>query len=221
VLRQSFVGAAVILSLWVLRCGGEVRPEGIADPGSDGVFSSTNDGGDADTPASSGASSASNGSSGARGSGDGTSEGDAGRESSSGSGPDVGSTCGSNGNCPVGRLCVLGACRMVCRTSTDCEPGGMCVDNGVVAVCLTAAEENVPCSQGGCPPPLACASDYRCRNPCTTSADCNVDDIFNEVCALGTAGMRGFCADPSDVNDAGILSDQPPPGAPDTLVSEP
>jgi len=133
--------------------------------------------------------------------------------------------CHLNSDCAPGLLCALGACRAMCMTAADCntadQTGGTCVDNGDVAVCRYADENNTPCSkQADCPAPLACASDYRCRNLCDTSADCNVLGITGRVCAKDAQGVY-YCAQPSEVS-MGDLVVAPPPGAPtSTLVLEP
>src|SRR5579859_7726611 len=83
--------------------------------------------------------------------------------------------CHQNSDCASGLLCALGACRAMCSASSDCQTGGSCIDNGDVAVCQYADEKNKPCNkQSDCPSPLACASDYRCRNLCMSDGDCNV-----------------------------------------------
>src|SRR5580692_9556067 len=130
--------------------------------------------------------------------------------------------CHQNSDCQAGLLCALGACRAMCETAADCGAGGQCVDDGDVAVCQYAAEANTPCNvQSDCPAPLACASDYRCRNLCSTSNDCNQLGISGRVCATDAQGVH-YCANPSDVNaTTGALDDAPPAGAPDTGVVEP
>jgi hypothetical protein len=129
--------------------------------------------------------------------------------------------CHQNSDCQAGLLCALGACRAMCQTAADCGAGGQCVDDGDVAVCQYAAEANTPCNtQADCPAPLACASDYRCRNRCTTANDCNEFGITGRVCATDAEGVQ-YCANPSDVNGSGVLDDAPPTGAPDTGVVEP
>src|SRR5580658_616928 len=128
--------------------------------------------------------------------------------------------CHVNSDCQSGLLCALGACRAQCTTSADCQTGGTCIDNGDVAVCQYASENNTSCTkESDCSPPLACAADYRCRNLCTAAADCNVLGITGRVCAKDINGVL-YCADPSQVTD-GVITDPPPPGAPDTGVVEP
>jgi Regulator of Chromosome Condensation (RCC1) repeat protein len=129
--------------------------------------------------------------------------------------------CHLNSDCVSGLFCALGACRAQCATAADCQAGGTCIDNGDVAVCQYASENNTPCDkESDCPAPLACAADYRCRNLCMTAADCNVLGITGRVCAMDANGVD-FCAIPSEVNAAGVIDAPPPAGAPDTGVMEP
>ena len=68
--------------------------------------------------------------------------------------------------------------------------------------------------------PLACASDYRCRNLCLSAADCNVLGITGRLCAKDMNGVY-YCADPGEVRN-GTITIAPPPGAPtSTPVVEP
>jgi|HubBroStandDraft_1064217.scaffolds.fasta_scaffold02736_5 Regulator of Chromosome Condensation (RCC1) repeat protein len=139
--------------------------------------------------------------------------------SSSAPGAAAAQECHVNSDCQSGLICALGECRAQCTTSADCQTGGTCIDNGDVAVCQYASV--TPCTkESDCPAPLACASDYRCRNLCMTAADCNVLGIMGRVCAMDANGVD-YCADPSQVNAAGVIDDPPPPGAPDTGVMEP
>jgi hypothetical protein len=117
--------------------------------------------------------------------------------------------CHENSQCAQGLICALGACTVMCSTAADCVPAGECEHSNDVAAC-----QYLPAScneQSDCLPPLACASDYHCRNLCTTAADCDVFGITGDVCATDKAGVH-FCAPPSDV-DGGVLTDPPPPGA--------
>jgi len=132
--------------------------------------------------------------------------------------------CHVNSDCSSGLVCALGACRAMCSTAADCDlagqPGGVCIDNGDVPVCEYAGESNTPCDkQSDCPAPLACASDYRCRNLCNTTADCNVLGITGRVCAKDAQGVY-YCAQPSEVSQGELVA-TPPPGAPTTPVIEP
>jgi alpha-tubulin suppressor-like RCC1 family protein len=135
--------------------------------------------------------------------------------------PTGGQACSLNSDCTSPLVCALGKCRPECVTSADCN-GGSCVDNGSYGVCQTPAELNTPCNmESDCPAPLACASDYRCRNLCTTAADCNVLGITGRLCAVDMQGVH-YCADPSQVNASDMIVDQPPPdAATDAPVIEP
>jgi hypothetical protein len=129
--------------------------------------------------------------------------------------------CYLNSDCASGLICALGACRAMCASAADCGTGGSCVDNSDVAVCQSAAEVNTVCNkQSDCPAPLACASDYRCRNLCNGDADCNVLGITGRVCAKDAQGVY-FCGAPSEVSDGDLIA-SPPAGAPTmTPVLEP
>jgi hypothetical protein len=128
--------------------------------------------------------------------------------------------CHQNSECAQGLLCALGACRAMCSTAADCGSGGTCVSSGAVAVCQYAAENNTACEkESDCPAPLACASDYRCRNLCTTAADCNVLGISGRVCATDANGVL-YCADPPDVTN-GAITAAPPAGHGSDPVMEP
>src|SRR5580658_6543379 len=55
-----------------------------------------------------------------------------------------------------------------CHQNSDCGTGGLCVNDGTNPVCEYPSDS---CNtQSDCTPPLACASDYRCRDLCTTAA---------------------------------------------------
>jgi len=117
--------------------------------------------------------------------------------------------CHENSQCAQGLICALGACTVMCSTAADCVPAGECVFSNDTAACQY---KPASCNeQSDCPAPLACASDYHCRNLCTTAAQCNMLGTTGDVCAKDKAGVH-FCAPPSDV-DGGVLADPPPPGA--------
>jgi hypothetical protein len=126
--------------------------------------------------------------------------------------------CLVNSDCSFLLVCALGKCRVECVSDADCGIGGSCVTNGSVAVCQTPTENNTPCdTEAECPAPLACASDHRCRNLCTVTADCNVLGVMGHVCAEDQNGIY-YCAAPADVtaNNGGngsTISEAPPPGA--------
>jgi hypothetical protein len=132
----------------------------------------------------------------------------------------TGASCSLNSDCAPGLSCAFGKCRVPCVSSVDCGKGASCVDDGRWPVCQTPAEKNTPCSRlADCPTPLACASDYRCRNLCFSDADCNVLGISGRVCARDENGVH-YCADPSEVAN-GLIIIAAPPGAPSTPVVEP
>lgn len=130
--------------------------------------------------------------------------------------------CSLNSDCAAGLKCALGRCRTECVASSDCGSGGSCVSDGTSGVCQPAAEKNTPCDkQSDCSAPLACASDYRCRNLCKTIADCNVLGITGRLCAKDSSGVL-FCAEPSEVSADGTTIVAPPPaGASDAAVGGP
>jgi hypothetical protein len=106
--------------------------------------------------------------------------------------------CHLNSDCLAPLICALGACRKQCVTAADCisfGAGSSCVsDSKGHAICQPVAELNTPCdNESMCTPPLACASDYRCRNICNVDGDCNVDGITGRVCATVEASfdLRG------------------------------
>jgi hypothetical protein len=127
-------------------------------------------------------------------------------------------TCSLNSDCSNGLTCALGQCRPPCSTASDCPvTGSSCIDDGRSAVCETPKEKNTPCAnEAQCSVPLACASDYRCRNLCANDADCNVLGIAGRVCARDANGVD-YCADPAEVAN-GVLVTSPPPGAPSAPV---
>ncbi len=129
--------------------------------------------------------------------------------------------CALNSDCISGFVCALGACRAQCQSDVDCSFGGTCVfgvtDGVKTFVCRTPAQANAPCSNpSDCMAPMACASDYRCRDLCTTTADCNVLGVTNMVCAQDANGVDD-CASPAEVtvNSMGdqVISAPPPLGA--------
>ncbi len=108
----------------------------------------------------------------------------------------------------------------MCKTAADCGTGGSCIDNGENAVCEYPVDKNTPCEkETDCPAPLACASDYRCRNLCMTADDCNVLGIKGRVCAKDANGVL-YCADPPEVTN-GTITAPPPPGHSSSPVMEP
>jgi hypothetical protein len=129
--------------------------------------------------------------------------------------------CTLTSDCAAGLACALGKCRPPCVNASDCPvTGSSCIDDGRSAVCETPTEKNAPCTkESDCPVPLACASDYRCRNLCLSDTDCNVLGIAGRACARDMNGVD-YCADPDEVTN-GVLTASPPRGAPSTPVIEP
>jgi hypothetical protein len=114
-------------------------------------------------------------------------------------------TCSLNSDCTSPLICAIGRCRQQCQTDADCGGGGATCVFGVVSgtkqfVCQAAAQANVPCSvPTDCTAPMACASDYRCRDLCKTDADCNAEPgATNAVCAQDANGVD-YCASPAEV----------------------
>ncbi len=129
--------------------------------------------------------------------------------------------CSLNSDCAMNLVCALGSCRAACVTSADCGNGGSCItDSNHHAVCQAAAEKNMPCDRpADCPEPLACASDYRCRNLCSTTSDCNQLGITGRVCATDANGVN-YCADMGESMN-GVLTAPPPANHSDAAVMEP
>jgi hypothetical protein len=130
--------------------------------------------------------------------------------------------CAQNSDCDKTLICALGLCRPVCKTTADCGNGGACItDDMMHAVCQSATLNNKACDKPSeCPSPLACASDYRCRNLCSTSADCNVGGSSGRVCAIDANGVN-YCANPPEVNAANMIVAPPPATHLDAAVTEP
>ncbi len=129
--------------------------------------------------------------------------------------------CSLNSDCASGLICALGKCRAQCVDAADCPvTGSSCIDDGRNPVCQPPAEKNKPCTRlADCPTPLACASDYRCRNLCESDADCNVLGIKGRAC-VKDANLVDYCADPGEYAN-GALDTQPPANAPSVPVVEP
>lgn len=116
--------------------------------------------------------------------------------------PDDG--CTLNSECAPGLVCAFGRCSAACRTAADCM-GGACVFDATMHTVCQYPESQLCEKQGDCTPPLACASDYRCRNICDVDADCNVLGINGRVCARDANGVR-YCAVPPEVSDGEIVA---------------
>jgi hypothetical protein len=129
--------------------------------------------------------------------------------------------CSLNSDCASGLICALGKCRTQCVDAADCPVAeSSCIDDGRYPVCQPPAERNKPCTHlADCPTPLACASDYRCRNLCESDADCNVLGIKGRAC-VKDANLVEYCADPGEYAN-GVLDTQPPANAPSVPVVEP
>jgi hypothetical protein len=130
--------------------------------------------------------------------------------------------CAQNSDCDKGLICALTLCRPVCKTSADCGNGGACVTDAMMnAVCQSPSLNNKSCDKpSDCFAPLACASDYRCRNLCSASSDCNVGGSSGRVCAVDANGVN-YCANPPEVNTANMIVATPPAMHSDAGVTEP
>lgn len=136
--------------------------------------------------------------------------------------PSSSKACSLNSDCTAPLICAIGVCRQECAQDSDCSDGGTCVFGVDKAgnkgfYCQAAAVANMACSTPTqCTAPMACASDYRCRNLCTTDADCNIYGATNKVCAQDANGVD-YCASLSDVtvNASGdqVISAPPNPAA--------
>ncbi len=138
----------------------------------------------------------------------------------------AGDGCTLNSECAPGLVCAFGRCSAACRTAADCM-GGECIFDATMHALCQYPEAQLCEKQSDCAPPLACASDYRCRNICTADADCNVLGINGRVCAKDANGVR-YCAVPPEVSD-GTLVSLPPlnylpeeggPGLPDGAITD-
>jgi hypothetical protein len=83
--------------------------------------------------------------------------------------------------------------------------GGTCIFDATMHAVCQYPESQLCEKQGDCTPPLACASDYRCRNICDVDADCNVLGINGRVCARDANGVR-YCAVPPEVSGGEIVA---------------
>ncbi len=83
--------------------------------------------------------------------------------------------------------------------------GGTCIFDATMHAVCQYPESQLCEKQGDCTPPLACASDYRCRNICDVDADCNVLGINGRVCARDANGVR-YCAVPLEVSGGEIIA---------------
>ncbi len=129
--------------------------------------------------------------------------------------------CSLNSDCSSGLICAFGKCRNQCVDAADCPVAeSSCIDDGRYPVCQSPTERNTPCTHlTDCSTPLACASDYRCRNLCESDADCNVLGIKGRACVKDSNGVE-YCADPGEYAN-GMLDTRPPANAPSTPVVEP
>jgi hypothetical protein len=140
-------------------------------------------------------------------------------------------TCQLNSDCTSPLICAIGRCRDQCKVDGDCVAGDTCVfgvdkSNNKGFYCQAPAATNAACSKpADCTAPMACASDYRCRNLCTTNADCNILGVTNKVCAQDANGVD-YCASLSDVmvngmGDQVIVATANPNAMTDAAVVEP
>ncbi|MEY4513930.1 MAG: hypothetical protein RLZZ450_6052 [Pseudomonadota bacterium] len=123
--------------------------------------------------------------------------------------PTPGRTCSQASDCKKGLTCALGRCRNECKESRDCGLGGSCITDGTRALCQLLKEKEEGC--GGpddCQAPLACATDYRCRNLCSKDGDCNILGISGRFCAEDMRGVH-YCAEPSEVEDGRLVAAPP------------
>jgi hypothetical protein len=142
-----------------------------------------------------------------------------------------GTPCQANSDCTAPLVCGFGVCGDLCTSNADCATGATCVFEVDLAgaktfVCEGAAQANKPCSKpADCVAPMACASDYRCRNLCTSDADCNPEGATlgpkSNVCAQDANGVD-YCASPASVSvssaNTNVISAMPPQGAMTTMA---
>lgn len=127
-------------------------------------------------------------------------------------------SCSLDGDCSKPLICALGDCRLQCKSTLDCSTGEWCVTDGRArAVCT---QRNSVCDrQKDCPAPLACATDYRCRNLCEIDDDCNVFGVKGRLCVQDDNGVH-FCAEPVEA-DNGVLVAVAAPNHPSGSVELP
>ena len=113
--------------------------------------------------------------------------------------------CSFDLDCVDPLVCAFGNCHAQCVTSRDCSAGQRCVqvrsdDAGALLgnVCLQPIESRCTINSD-CPAPLICGIDGQCREECLTTRDCS----GMQVCATHT------CADPTEVDDAGMFTERP------------
>jgi len=130
-------------------------------------------------------------------------------------------SCAQNSDCKSPYICAIGKCRSRCATAADCGDGGSCItDEKGYPVCQPAAEKNTPCNnQDECTPPLACATDYRCRNLCEHDGDCNHLGVMGRLCVSDDNGTL-FCADEPEAKN-GVLTTKAAAGNRGTPVPPP
>jgi hypothetical protein len=121
--------------------------------------------------------------------------------------------CTQNSDCQAPNVCALGSCRAKCKSSDDCSEGQWCLVD-TEAGAAACVDKNKPCNKtDDCHAPLACASDYRCRNLCSTDTECNILGLKGRFCAKDDNGYQ-FCADPEDTSGGRITA--LPPAEADT-----
>jgi hypothetical protein len=145
--------------------------------------------------------------------------------------PSEGAPCQLNSDCTAPLVCGFGFCGNPCMANADCATGATCVfelnlSGAKTFVCEGAAQANKPCSKpADCVAPMACASDYRCRNLCMSDADCNPEGATlgpkSNVCAQDANGVD-YCASPASVSvssaNTNVISSAPPQGAMTTMA---
>jgi len=134
--------------------------------------------------------------------------------------PTLRTSCAQNSDCSKPYICAIGKCRSRCVTAEDCDGGSCIIDEKRQPVCQPATEKNSPCNyQGDCSPPLACATDYRCRNLCGKDSDCNYQGVTGRACVTDGNGIL-FCADLPETT-AGVLTTEAARGHGREQVSPP
>ena len=108
----------------------------------------------------------------------------------------LGNACRINSDCDALLVCTFQRCHEACVTSRDCHDQAHCVAGDQPRhVCQLVSEE--ACSAGhACPGTQVCGIDARCRDRCASNRDC----LAEQTCSGGT------CADSTELDDAGALS---------------
>jgi hypothetical protein len=110
--------------------------------------------------------------------------------------------CSFDPQCSPDLVCAFGKCHRPCEVTRDCPAGERCIqvkgeDGGLLGQVCQLPDETACVRNSDCPGVQICGIDGRCRDQCATARDC----LAQQVCVQHT------CADPGDLDDAGMLGD--------------